>query len=360
MSRYNTGKFDKFSDGEQCDLIEPTEKSFERSNGLAINANKIKLGKNNSGAMYNTALNSYNIDQKLSFLSSFYVFVFSSDGSDCIIKACHITIPGVAVVDTLPNSGNEAFCFIKFKGLAIVSYIDNANAVNICKYSTNGMLMSAWADTNLIALIGDYKILDYKIIHDRLYVLCDGGQICYTDDGITFVLLVALDTSYNYKTLEYLNGYLFVANQTTESVSGLIRVSLLGDIQNEVVSLGSINYFSHRIFAGNSYILINRRYLYRVDGDSLTLIFYFDSNVAFIFSPEFVETLFFYNYDDDEIQEMNINEKFSRSYSVVATTSEVYAIHKYDEDKTVSVVKATTVKITIYDSSYIASGDLLT
>lgn len=361
MSRYKTERFDKFNDGEQCDLIERTEESFERSNGLAISAGKIKLGKNNGGVLLNTALSDYDIDQKLSFLHQNGLYVFASDGANCIIKVCNVITAIVTTVSTLPDSGNETFCFIKFRGLVICSYINNANAANICKYSTNGMVMTAWSDTNLIALIGDHKILDYKIIHDRLYVLCDGGQICYSDDGITFVLLVALDTSYTYKTLEYLNGYLYVANQTPGSVSGLVRVSLTGDIQNEVVSLGSITYFSHRVFAGNSYILVNQRYLYRIDGDALTLIFYFDSNVAFMFSPEFVETLFFYNYTDDEIQEMNVDEKISRSYKVVATTTEVFAIHKYDENRTLTVVDVSgTVKISIYDSTHIASGDLIT
>ena len=75
-------------------------------------------------------------------------------------------------------------------------------------------------------------------------------------------------------------SYLFVVNQTPGSVSGLVRISLSGEIQDEIVSLGTITYFSHRVFAGNSYILVNKRYLYRVDGNVLTLIFYFDSNVA--------------------------------------------------------------------------------
>lgn len=356
--RYETINFNNFSDGEQCDIIAPTEKSFESSNDLVIENNKIKLGKKiKGGALFDSGLEDQDYPKKLSFLYSTYVYLLSDDASNCLIKKCSLADGAYTTVKTLDDSGNDVYCFIKFKGYAIASYLNNANTAVLCKYSN--MTMATWADTNLIALAGtDISINDYKIIHDRLYILCSDNKIYYSDNGITFVLLATLDSLYSYNSLEYLAGYLYVVNATNDYIYGLVRISLSGDIQDETISLGSIGFFYHRIFAGKSYILVGRKYLYRVDGSTLVPIFKFDGYAIFIFAPDFAESLFIYSVTGSEIIIMDINEKFSRPYKSLGY---VLSFFRYSFAIEASVQSALNkTKVAIYDDAYTTPGDIKT
>ena len=329
MTRYKTISFDDFSDGEQCDAIEPTKKSFKLSENLVIKKNGVKLGKKLlGGVLYDSGLSFGG--GHMDFLYSSSLYFLGSDDIDCFIKKCYLATGAWTTVVTLPDSGNSAFYFIKFRGLVIVNYRNDANAAYLVKYSTDGMTMTTFADTNLVTLSGisDFKIVDHKIIYSRLYILGSDEKIYYSDDGITFALLVALDSFssvYSYYSLEYLSGYLYIQYQSADSVSGLVRVSLSGDVQDEVVSFGSFVHLSHRIFAGNSYILVDQKKLYRVDGANLVLVFEFENDVLFLYSSGFVNSLFL--EDEKGIIEMNVDEKISRPFHILDSVAIIDSIH---------------------------------
>ncbi len=360
--RYKTITFDNFSDGEQCDLTVPTKKSFKLSNNLVIQKNKVKLGpKIKGGVLYDSGLGGDVAAYKVDFLYNSYHYLLGDVGGDCFIKKCALATGVWTAVVTLPDSSDVALCFIEFRGLVIVNYRNNAQDAYLVKYSTNGMTMTTFADTNLVALSGisDFRIVDYVIIHDRLYILGSDKKIYYSDDGITFVLLVALDSSYSYISLEYLSGYLYVENH---SVSGLVRVSLSGDIQDETVSFGLGVNFYHRVFLGNSYVLVYRKRLYRVEGDNLVLIFEFENSVDFIFSSGFVDSLSFWDYTGKTIFEMNAYEKISRSFDVLATVESINSIHRNYNGivSSIQMVEEGNKSAVIYENTYISSGDIQT
>jgi len=362
--RYKTITFDDFSGGEQCDMIKPPAGSFKSSENLVIQSNKIKLGKKlKGGVLYDSGLDDPTSDgKKLSFRYGAYVYVLATDGVDCFIKRCLMTDGSWTAVKTLPDSGDEVHCFIKFRGKAIANYFDDAGAVYLTKYASISAMAGAWADTNLVALSGinSFIIEDYVIIHDRLYILGSDLKIYYSDDGITFALLTTLDSFYDYTSLEYLAGYLYVVNTAYNSVGGLVRISLSGEIQDEVVSVGQNSDFSHRVFAGNSYILIDRRSLYRVEGTDLILVFKFENAVQFIPSSEFVNLLFFWDSSDNVIIEMNIDEKMSRSLYVLAAVSTASFLHKYGNYIFCVCASAGNTKVALYSDDYIVSGNIQT
>lgn len=360
--RYKTISFNNFSDMEQCNIIAPTKKSFECSNNLIIENNKIKLGKKmKGGALFDSTLNSYDFKKKLSFMYGSLYFL-ATDGSDCFIKKCNPNNGAFTTVITLPDSGNSVFCLIKFRGLAIASYENNANDAYLCKHSVDGMTMTTpWSDTNLIALVGaSVSINDYKIVHDRLYILCSDSRIYYSDDGITFVLIVVFDSNFTFDSLEYLSGYLYVSNNTDSFSNGLIRISLAGEIQDETVSLVDIDFFQHRVFAGHSYVIINRKYLYRIEGSSLIPIFSFSDYTYFIFSDNIVEALYFWHSTDKDVLLMNIDEKFSRPYEMHADILEVCSFHDAGYLKVGVQSSLAKTKVAIYDNLYAPSGNIKT
>jgi len=360
MTRYKTKIFFDFSDGQQCDILDLTKKSFKASENLVIQKNKIKLGwKIKNDALYDSTLDAWS-SEKLSFIYSYRVYFMSTDGSDCIIKRCSLTDGSFQTLKTFADSsGDIPYCLIKFRGLAIASYKNNAGTSYLCKYSTDGMTMATWANTNLIGKIGSHYIKDYKIVHDRLYILTSNNRLLYSDDGITFESLITLDSSYSYKNLEYLDGYLYILNYSLKSVRGLVRVSLSGEIQDEVVSFNSIYAISLKVFLGKIYLLADSLYLYRIEGSVLIPIYQFDAGYSFLNPSDYVNKLSFHNSNTGVVLSMNADEKFSSPYKIIGIP---ISIHNYNKEQSFIICNygTDTAQVAIYNGRYNSSGNVQT
>lgn len=352
--RYKVVKFDDFSDGERCDILDPTEKSFEMSENLIIEKNKIKLGKDiQTGALYNLAIEVTEY-AKMSVIKNNYLYTLGYDtvSSENRIVGINIQTGNIWTVHTFSGGGDETHIFIKFKDKYIVSMLDGTYKI---QYSTN---LTAWTNCGTI---GTGKIIsDYKIVGDRLYVLCDDDIIYYSDDGIAFTLLVTLNSSYMYSDLNYLDGYFYLQIRTSSSgslSSGIIRISLSGEIQDNIISLSGIYKFNSFVFNENMYVLVNERYLYRVVGSVLKPIFVFENNCIVVYSFGIIEKRFFWDSTDDKIITMNIFEKFSRPYKVPSALDRVWMIHQYDNCDTIAIGALSSVyKAIIYEDKYYSPG----
>lgn len=110
--------------------------------------------------------------------------------------------------------------------------------------------------------------------------------------------------------------------------NSLVRVSLSGDLQEEVISLGYIRGLTQKVFQNDYYFLIGGQRLYRLSGNSLQLIFEFENdNVVFLFTTGVDNLLLFYDEDDDEIIAMNSFEKFFRPFKSDSDLTNVHSLH---------------------------------
>lgn len=363
MSRYKTKIFDNFSDGEQCDLIEATEKSFEKSNDLVIEGNKMKLGKKiKTGALYNMDLSSQADDEWASRCSFLYNGLFHIIGShlvtfECVIKYISVTTGAINTLHTFPAGTNWAYMLLKFKNKMIVSLEDGAN------YKIQYATLTAPGVWNNCGTIGvGLEIMDYEIVGQRLYILTNDKKIYYSDDGIAFTLFVTLDSVYAYESFNYVDGYFYVGAYKAGFYScSLIRISLDGEIQNQIVSITSARYFRSFAFNGNLYIILNRRFLYRVNGSALKPIFKFENKVSILFSFGFVDFSFFYDSTTSEIIAMDIFEKFFRPFPVVSGTDLACTINNFDNLISMALCKhSANAQVILYENSYTASGNVKT
>ena len=355
--RYKTITFDDFFDGEQCSLIEPTEKSFKLSNNLVIRKNKIKLGKKIvGGVLYSLVIESSHFS-KISFLYNNFLYILGTEtvGGECRIRKINVQTAAISTVYSFSGGGNENQQFIRFKNKVIVSIVDGTQKV---QYSS--MSMSSWTNCGTIGANG---IVDYKIINNRLYVLCEDEKIYYSDDGISFTLLVTLDSLFSYNRLEYLNGYLYVDHWKSGGAgASLIRISLSGEIQDEIISVDSVYKFDFFVFSGNLYVLIDKLFLFRVDGVSLIPVFVFENEILIIFSFGIIDSFFFFDKTSDEIIVMNLLEKFSRPYKKGSAVKWIQMIYKYDNADTIALCEndSNILCAIIYEDAHTASGDVQT
>lgn len=361
MTRYKVLKFDDFSDGEGCPSLEDTEKKFKSSSELCIKKGETKLGqKIKSDSLFASAANWLHYDCAFSYREKVYFVAYI--GSVESIFYFDVGDGSVTKVYDIPSASCTFYAFIKFRDLVILNYYDSSYANLFCKYSTNGLTMTTWADTNLSSFGSNLYIADYVIVHDRLYILCSDSKIYYTDDGITFVLFVTLDSVYKYDGMEHSNGYLYVLNATSESVSGLLRISLGGEIQDEIIPLRTFYLSSFANFAGGLYFLVVDRFLYKLNSSGPVLVFEFENTVRMTASRESFDLLFFTDRVTDEVIVMDLDEKFSRPFK---TMGKPMSIHTEDNFgyTLYSILQrdGSEVKIGIYENDeYISTGNMET
>lgn len=345
MSRYKSVKFDQFSDGEQCDVITPTDKSFENSETLSIQKNKVKLGpKIKNSTPYALTLSESGQENKCAcFTNTFLNVIGLSAAGKIHIRKINIQDATISSVYTSVADADEAHILLRFKNIYICSIDQSGSKI---QYSNDTMV--SWTACGTVGT--GMTIKDYEVISDRLYILCSDKKIYYSDDGISFTLLVTLDSSYSYDKFCYLDGYFYLeSRKTTAYYASIIKITLAGEIQFETISFGIIYDLDSFVFNGNLYALINNRFLYKIDGSSLIFVFNFENDCVLVPSLGFLNFAFFFDKTNDSIIVMNLDEKFHRRYLVSGTINEAFLFCQYSDSQFGFVVRSGTfIKVFLY------------
>ena len=355
--RFETIIFDDFSDGEQCDILKATKKSFKMSNEIVFNDGKIELAKNvKNSALYALTLAAEGL--KCSFVYNDCLHILGNDDGSGENRIKKINVAGtISTMHTFSGGGNEQFQFFIFRGKVIVSMLDGTYKIQYADFN-----MVSWTNCNTIGA-GMY-IKDHVIIDDRLYVLCvhsSETKIYYSDDGISFTLWVTLDSEYGYDDFNYLDGYFYLRLWKHSGENELVRISSTGEIQEEVITASITYELKTFVFNGHLYFLVDYRFLYRVVGSSLEPVFNFENDVYLVESSGIVDSISFWDSTDDEIITMNLFEKFSRPFNVVSALAKILALHKNSNAYTFALgYLGSDAKVTIYENKYISPGSIQT
>ena len=359
MSRFETVIFDDFSDGEQCDIVEPTKKSFKMSNQLAFENGKIKLAKDIKNDVF-YALSLYLDGLKCAFTYSDKLYILGNNEATGENRIKRIDTSGnITTIHTFTGGGNELFRFFIFRDKAIVSMLDGTYKI---QYAS--LVMTSWTNCNTIG--AGYVMKDFVIVDNRLFVLCqeystDENRIYYSDDGISFTLLTTLDSKYGYNDFNSLDGYFYLRLWKYSGENELIRITTSGEIQEEVITADITYNLKTFVFNGHLYFLVDKRFLYRVVGSSLEPVLNFENDVLFMESSGIIDFVSFWDSTDDEVITMNLSEKISRPFKVPSALTRIYSLHKVNNNYTFLLgYLSSDGKVAIYDYNYISPGSVQT